>query len=246
MTTQFKPTITKLNIDTRYSNNNSTTTPMWLLPRTIDEVNYVCPGKFVGVNTITNVRDTNNKVNVKTFTGTTGTSKVVSIPAGNYTIDTFKTAFETSLATTGNIFDVSLNTLSNTMTIASTSGAFAFQNVLNDAYYEIGMNVSQLNATTASLTCAETYDLSGLKTINVVSDSFGCNSSKKLNSNYNILCSIPVDDTYASMLYSPESTNKISCDTKNLNMISTSIFDERMRPINDMRDWSMDIFIESE
>ena len=84
------PNITKLNLDTRYA-SGSNQNPHWLMNKTIDNITGYITGSFIGVNNITNIRDTNNNLRLKTFSGTTGTSHIIqcmatlSYPTGNIT-----------------------------------------------------------------------------------------------------------------------------------------------------------------
>lgn len=244
--TETQPTITKFNLDTRYSINNSVSNPVWTIPKQIDQITGYISGAFNGVNNITNIRDVNKNISVTTWSGTTGTTNILSIPEGNYTSSTFKDTLENTLATTGNTFIIDTNTMGNTFTISSSGGSFSLNNCLNDVYYELGVDATQLNHTQNSLLCSNSFDLSGLKKIDIVSDSLGAASAKKLGSTYNVVLSIPVDSPYGGIIYTPESNIKVSTECYNFNNIALTLFDERMRPINKLSDWSFDLYVESQ
>jgi hypothetical protein len=226
--------------------NQNTTNPVWMLNDQIDDLVSFHTGKFIGVNTVTNIRDTNNKASVTVYSGTTPSTLTATVPVGNYTIDTFMPALQSALNTTGNTFLVTQGTLNTTMSISNgTQGAFKFNAVTNDVYYETGINSSQLNSTTSSLVCGSSYDLSGLKSINLVSSDFGVKACSRPGSNYNVVLSVPVDESYGSSLSTPESDTPITSDAQNLHTITLSVFDERMRPINQMKDWTLDVFVDT-
>lgn len=240
---QVSNNFSKLTFDTRLSNNKSTSNPVFILDDPFDEITGFQLGKFSGVNNVTNIRDTNNKIGLTTFTGTTGNTQILSIPVGNYTITTFKEVLNETLNTSGSVFGVSLNTMSNVLSISNTNGAFSFSPVSNDVYYELGLKDTQLNTTTENCICLDSYDLSGLKRVNVVSSDFGIKVCKTIGSNYNTILSIPIEDPYAGVITTPESTVMLTTSVRNQTSFTFNLYDERMRILSGMKDWSCEVYV---
>jgi hypothetical protein len=241
--------VQKITLDTRYSINSSTDTPVWLLNSNsqVDQLTGFQCGNFCGVNSIYNIDSRNNKISLYEHLNTTGSTRVLTIPEGEYTIDTLQTELLTQLNGTSGSYNVTSGNLDHRMVFSKTSGSFSFQSVPKDMYYELGLNSTQVGATIAnSITAGSSYDLSGIKKINVVSSSFGLNYCDTPGNNFNTILSIPVQDAYGSAIYSPQQSDlMITSDARNVNNVSISLYDERYRYLSNMRDWSLDVFLQS-
>lgn len=234
----------KITFDTSLSNNKSTSNPSFILERPFDIINGFQVGKFVGINSITNIRDTNNKISLTTYNGTAANVCASTIPVGNYTIDSFTPVLLNTLNTaSGSTFGVSLNTMENVYIISNTNGSFCFNSVNNNVYYEIGIVDAQLNIPSSKLIAGSSYDLSGLKQVNVVSSDFGVRCCQKIGSNLNTILSIPIEIPFNGVITSPESNVCLNTAVYNKSDFTFSLYDERNRPITGLKDWVLEVYI---
>ena len=252
--------ITKLVLDTQFAINNSKTDPVWSLNRQIDLVEGYCISNFNGVNTLPNISDRNDKFSfIEGLTNTSGTlyttSNTITLPHGNYTIDSFIDMFNTQLnASAGNVYTLTNNTLENllTLTLSSVSSGntqnnFNIQQISNNIYYELSLTNQYLNTTLSQqITFPETYDLSGIQCLHLASSSFGYGYNKLAGNALNIVLSVPVDVAYMGQINFHNESIFVSSDTNNLQTIQLNLYDDRLRKINsDMRDWNISLYIKS-
>jgi hypothetical protein len=136
-------------------------------------------------------------------------------------------------------YTATVSSLTNLITITS-SKAFKIVSATNDCYYELGFSISTAFAT--SQIASSIYDLSGIKLIHIVSSSFGTSNSFLVNKNYNIICSIPIDEAFLGVItYSPN-TQFISSQIHELSAVSFSLLDERCRVLTMSKDWSISMY----
>lgn len=233
-----------ITFDTRYSANKVLNSPIFIPTNfIIDELVGFRVNTFSFVNTIPNIRETNNILKLLETTDSAGSTQetLITLNTGNYTIDTFITELSNSLSSCGNIYSVSLNTLNNLISITPTSGSFVFKETPNDAYYEIGAKID-------TDTIDKSYDLSGLKIVKVNSNNFGNNYCNVIGSNLNIVLQCPVDGSYNSnIFYVNPNSNFISSDERNIRSFSFSLYDERDRIIPEkyLKDWNINVLLQS-
>lgn len=250
--------ISKILLDSQFSINQSKTNPIFILSKAKDTITGYCVSQFNAVNTITNINERNNKFNL--IDGTTNssgtlitTSNLIKIPIGNYNIDSFISQFNTTInVSAGNVYTLSNNTMSNLLTLEMTSqgntqNSFKIADCNNNCYYELGLNDSLINTTLSSkIEFPESYDLSGIKTIHLVSSSFTGIQTRVANQALNIVLSIPIEVSYASAINYHNESVFISTDTQNLSQIEFELYDDRLKPIkSQMRDWSVSLFLQS-
>lgn len=236
--------IHNLTFDTRLSNNKSLNAPLFFDNNfNLDELLGFQVESLMFVNTIPNITSRNNKLSLIENGATTAT--LLTLQEGNYTIDTFKTMLENSLtASAGNTYSVGLNTMENLLSIATTltSASFVFGDTLNNVYYELGVENTGANLITAP------YDLSGLKTLCVVSSDLSSGYVKTMGSNYNIILKVPVSNSYASTIhYQNNSSVFKSSDLKNVRSFGFTLYDERMRLLDEkyLKDWVLTLNLET-
>ncbi len=168
-------------------------------------------------------------------------TRVAVVPPGNYILNTFLTALGLAMTTAGtDTYTVTNDSLVNRLTI--TSGIeFIIVNVLNNCYYESGFVATTVFANTAVGTSS--FDLSGLKTIQLVSFNFN-GSSVVVNQNYTVLASIPVQAPYQGIIsYNPNCVF-VTCQTETLANIQFYLLDERFRPITLDKSWSCQLLLQ--
>ena len=238
------PIITRqIAFDTQFSANKNTTSPVWILPQPITALDSFSVRSFIGINSVYNIDQRNNKLSLvaRAFGSTVSSTSLVTIPEGNYTVSRFTTELASLLTNTSvGTYTVTNNTTSNKLSIsAGTSCSFAFTQVGGNCYYELGIRDTQLASTHGSLTAADQYDFSGLKVINVVSPNFGGDSCQVAGCNTSLLASVPVTEPYNSVIVSQQDAIPITSDAKAVSALSVQLLDERFRPLSNMKDWCL-------
>lgn len=229
----------KYTFSTLISNNRSPTNPSFYINPSINGIESFLVSNFQGVNNVYTFDSRNCNLRIQE-TGQTAFSVV--IPSGNYTIASLLTTLKTILdgGSAVNTFTVTKSDLTNKITIVASSSSFYFLETVNDCFYELGF----VFGSSASLTQLSTfqYDLSGLKTIHIISNDLGNDGCFLMNSNYNIICSIPIDAPYLSPIHFQDSSNiLINCKVNELSSISFRLLDERFRLLNNVSDWSVQL-----
>ena len=235
---------TQLIFNTVNSNNLSTSNPQYYIRNPIDKITGYAFNTFNGINTF-NVIDSRNNVLQFEETSTPGTLRNITIPTGNYTVSSLMTSIKTLMDAAGGgvaVYTVSLNAVSNLITIASTVN-FKLLSVSNSCYYEIGFTVPS-SSFAASQIASNIYDLSGLKSLVVISSSFGSNNSILINTNYTVIGIIPISTPFLGVItFDNSSVVMLDCQISELNNVSFSLLDERGRLINNGNDWSLSMYV---
>lgn len=239
----MSPTFIKsLTFSTIASDNNNKSTPSYYLDTPIQISEGFCVKSFQGINTVYNIDSRNNKFSFNED-DTSGTIRTFTIPSGNYTITTFMAALKTGLDAQGSVvYTVTNNTLTNIVTITGASKQFKILPISNDCYYEAGFVVS--TAFSISQTATQTYDLSGLKAINIVCNSFGTGNSVVVNKNLNVICSIPIEVGYLGVVnYNP---NIVFIDSQitSISAFEFILTDSRFRTLTLQNDWQLTLLFE--
>lgn len=233
--------VTQLTFNTILSNNRNTSNPQYFINNNpLDNIKKYAFGSFNGVNTV-NVIDSRN--NILQFSETTSSSTIrnVSITPGNYTVTTLMAALKTAMDTAGTgVFTITNNSVSNIITIACTVD-FKLLDCSNNIYYEIGFVIS--TAFAASQVASSIYDLSGLKTIVLVSSSFGSKNSILVNSNYVVIGVIPISTPFLGVISYDANTQFIDCQISELSTVSFSLLDERGRILSLTNDWALSMYV---
>ena len=194
------------------------------------------------MNTVYNIDSRNNRFSFNESTSS-GTVRTFSIPDGNYTISTFMAALKTGLDAQGTVvYTVTNDTLINKITITSASTTFKILPIANDSYYEGGFSVSTDFA--ISQTASSTFDLSGLKAINIVSTAFGNKDSIVVNKNLNVICSIPIEVGYLGVINYNPPICFIDSQINSISAFEFICYDSRFRPLTLRNDWSLCILFQ--
>lgn len=217
--------------------------PLFTLYNPIISADAYCVQNFMGVNNFYNIDDRNNAFSFSEYIldqdlVDISSTILFSIPIGNYTLNTFMTALQTSLNSNGTqIYTVTNNSLTNKISITGATLNFKLLSVPNNCYYELGY--STFNTYSSSQTAACTYDFSGLKNIYIVSNSLGYGQSLACGKNLNIIASIPVISPYLGVISYIPPQNFVSSNISEINSIEFSLYDERFRNLTVSTDWSM-------
>jgi hypothetical protein len=237
------PTFIKsLTFSTIASDNNSKLAPSYYLDQPIQISEGYSVKAFQGVNTTYNIDSRNNRFSFNEST-TSGTIRTFTIPSGNYTITTFMAAIKSGMDTAGTVvYTVTNNTLTNIVTITSASVTFQVLPIASDCYYEAGFVVSSSFSITQ--TAIQTYDLSGLKCVNIVCNAFGSGNSLVVNKNLNVICSIPIEVGYLGVINFNPPIVFIDSQISSISAFEFTCYDERYRPLTLANDWSIALLFE--
>lgn len=234
----------QLTFNTLSRNSGSITTPVYYLNDfPIDQLDGFRVNSVSFVNSIPNIDSRNNKLKVFSSTATSGITLTMS--EGNYSIDTFKSTLQSTLNTGLSVgsFVVSLNTMTNLLTVTDTSGSFQFGDVQNNIYYELGSaSTSGSWGTSGSSTISKPYDLSGVKILQIASSNLGTGYVKNAGSNVNYIFKLPLDNSFNSVVnYISPSPVFTSSDACGINNYQFMLYDERDRAIDSkyVIDWSI-------
>lgn len=221
------------------SNNKNSSNPTFFINPGVKGIDSYTVNSFTGINNIYTFDNRNCNLLIQE----TGESPFpVVIPTGNYTISSLLTTLSSILTTasTTSVYTATKNDLTNLITITSDTKTFSLIDTVNNCYYEIGF--LKLNSSSLSQVASSQYDLSGIKTIHIVSNDLGNDGSFLINTNYNVLCSIPVNVPYLGVIgYEKTSDLLVNCKVNELNSITFTLLDERFRILSNVSDWSLQI-----
>lgn len=228
--------IQSYNLSTINSDNSYISSPAFHLVEPIRNPISYQVDSFIGANSFYTIDSRNDSFKFSE-NDSPGTIREALIPTGNYNITTYLVALKTALDAAGTVvYTVTNNNLINKITISAASKLF---NIINSSgLYESGFIINSTFA--ASHIAPNTFDLSGVKQLNIISNSMGF-SSKVVNRNLNVVCSIPIDSAYLGVIYYKNSNpSYIDCKVSEINSFEFNVYDERFRLLSQIdRDWSI-------
>jgi len=196
--------------------------------------NVVMPSSFYTIDS------RNNKIyfNEDSYLTTTLTATIAS---GYYTSSTILTAINTALDAVGvsNTYLTTYTTLTNKITITASTEDFRVVSGINNAYYELGIDTSDLSVLNTIFTPNSQIDLSGVKMVNILSNYLG--NLKIANTNFKILTSIVLEESSGSIsTYENHDSEYIKVSLNEIQNISLMFYDERMRRLDEgIKDYSI-------
>lgn len=238
--------IKSVNFSTLLSNNSSTSNPFFYLQSPIVLADSYCVSNCIGVNTTYNIDSRNNTLSFLESISP-GTNRTAILLVGNYTITSFLTELSTALTAAGTqAYTLTAPTLTDLITITAPTRTFKITNSLTgtDCLYESGLSVSSVYA--LSQTGLVSYDLSGLKIINIVCSSLGTGNTVTVNKNANIILSIPIYAAYLSPTYYNPPLNFISSQIAEINSFEFYLMDERYRTLTITKDRTLTILFKND
>ena len=230
--------ITTMTFNTITTFDNSS--PEFILEKPIYSAEGYAVQNFFSTNSFYTIDKRNNKLSFSEE-NTPEVIRIVTIPNGNYTVNTFMTQLKTLLDAEGTaVYTVTKSDLTNLITISATED-FKILSIPNDVYRESGFTVSTSFESTQIAT--NVYDFSGLKVINIGSSNFGYNSIV-VNKSLNIICSIPVQvPSLGVITYSP-SPIFISTNIAEMNSVQFLLYDEHFRLITSNSPWQITLLFQ--
>lgn len=243
MSTGYNSQIT---LSTIYS-TGSNTSPIWFLNNPLFNVQSVKISQAILSNEFYNIDSRNNNLSFFNNRAGTTTSNLLTITPGNYTASGLATQLTTQLNTAvgAGTYSVSYSSVTGKITIDNTTtGNFMKPLATNgDCYYELGITSTQLNVTSGSLVGNAVVDCSGVKCINLISNSFG-DIAKMANSNYSIIGTVPVHNGFLGIENYENSNKELSCNISSLYSIGFLLYDERMRQLTVNKDYQITLSME--
>lgn len=231
--------IKSLNFNTAFSDNQDETNPRWTFEK-INGVQSIKVKNCMVPLALDNITSYNNTLKVlQNISGTTS-ANIITLPIGNYNSSNFTTALQTGLNSLGNLYyTASFNTFGNKITISSSTGSLSLLNYSNNVYTELGLNSLQIGTTSNSLTMTDPIDLSGIKQLNILSNINACDV---IGQNYNLLASIPVEESLNTIsTFIDHSNDYVETNNNEINTLSLEIRDEKFRKVSLNKDWNITI-----
>lgn len=229
----------QVNFNTTFVNDRNN--PVFILNSPILNAEAYCVSSFYGVNTFQTIDSRNNIISFIESTSS-GNTRTFVIPTGNYTLTTFITALQAGFASAGTVvYTVVNNTLTNRLTVSNATVSFRLVKIgSNDALYEAGFEL--LSPTFAlSHTASSTYDLSGVKCINISTNSLGYGHNLMIGRNLNIIATIPITTGHLGVVSYNPPINYINTQLPEVQTVQFSLYDERMRLLTIDRDYQLSI-----
>lgn len=229
-----------LNFNSATVSNKSN--PQFILSNSIEDITGYCVTSFSGINSFYDIGLRNNQLQF-IESPTQGVIRTITIPSGNYTVDTAITALQLGFNTQGTgSYTITKNPLLNRITISSNT-SFMLKSVMNDCYYEFGFENFDNTFNTTHIG-TNSYDFSGTKTLNVVSYSFGYGNNIVVNKSLNVIASIPLTSPYLGILNYTPYPLFVNTQIPDLTVVEFLFVDERYRQITMDKDYSISIAIQ--
>lgn len=231
--------INSINFNTAFVNDKQN--PLFTLQGPLLNAEAYAVSSFYGVNTFSTIDSRNNIISFIESTSS-GNTRTFVIPTGNYTLSTFITALQAGFLSAGTVsYTVVNNTLTNRLTVSNGTVSFRLVKIgSNDAFYESGFEV--LSPTFAlSQTASSTYDLSGVKCLNISTNSLGYGHNIVIGRNLNIIATIPITVGYLGVISYNPPINYINTQIPEVQTVQFSVYDERMRLLTIDKDYQLSI-----
>jgi hypothetical protein len=178
---------------------------------------------------------------------TSGSTTTITLSSGNFVVNgTESNSIMTNIRSCLNTaspntwtYNVSFNDITNRLTVSTTNGNFALMSGLDNFYYEMGLDSSQLASYSGSLTMTDPIDLSGIKILHIVSN---IPLTKVFSQSFAILGSIIIEEeTNQISSYEDQSSDYILSSISSIGAIRLSFYDDRFRKLTMNKDYSITI-----
>ena len=198
---------------------------------------------FYGINSFYTIDSRNNKFSFSE-SDSSSTIRTVTIPSGNYTVTAFMTQLATLMTSAGTqTYVLTKNDLTNIITITAPTKTWRILSVQNDAYYESGFTASSSNS--LAQVGSNVYDFSGVKVINISSNSFGNGNNVLIGKSLNIIASIAISVPALGVIsFQNNNNNFISTSISELTTVEFIIYDELFRPLTILNPWSISVYFQ--
>ena len=182
-----------------------------------------------------------NNCYLKMFQNVSGTTttNLITMTSQNYNSSNIASSLQTAMNSQGSLYmSVNFSTSANKLVFGSSTGSFYFMDPGNskDCYEALGISVG--NSAVSTYTAGNCIDLSGVKVINLESNSLdGVDIS---GYNRRIIGSIPIDESVNSIAsYQDDSTDYIYTNISDISQISILLRDEKYRDLVQRSHWSL-------
>lgn len=232
-----------LTFSTVNSNNRSTSNPSFYLLQPITNLLNYSVVNFSGINNYYNINSNNQNF---AFQETGKAIITLQIPIGQYTVTTLISKLQTLMNLNSpypNTYVISLNNNYIDINASGTAVTWKFIDISNSLYYTIGFYPSLPSAAFHQY-ASQQVDLSGISTLFIGSASFGENAAI-INSQLPVIASVAITGSYLSpIIYDAKFPTQVTVENNMINIISFSLFDQRLQAINFTSDWSITILVE--
>ena len=186
-----------------------------------------------------NIDDNNKFIKMYQNIGGTTSTNLITMTPQNYNSSNIASSLQTAMNSQGNLYmSVNFSTFANKLIFGSTTGTFYFMDPGNskDCYENLGISVG--NSAVSTYTAGNCIDLSGVKVINLESNSLdGIDIS---GYNRRILASIPIEESINSIAsYQDDGNDYIETNISDISQITISLKDEKYRDIIQRSPWSL-------
>ena len=223
--------IKAIHLQTEKRSSGDISTPSWILDRNLLDCQSIKVKRATIPNSFYTLDARNNKLYLVVGTAA---STALTLTSGYFNDVSMLSNLSTNV--TGG-YNFTLNTVNNTFSVSHTANSFSFTSGDNSANYELGIN-TQTNATQQNF---EQMDLSGVKNIIISSN---ISTLDIVGDQKKVLANIPCEVAPKGILqFSDDSDDFIELNSENLNEINLRLFDERLRPLTVIKDWSATLFI---
>ena len=233
--------IQQLNFNTLNQSRSKSNPQFNLQGRSLYSIESYAIGSFYCVNTFYTIDTRNNQFS---FSEPDNLIRTFSIPTGNYTVTSFITTLQSLLNGAGTqTYTVTNNTLTNVLTITGATKAFIILAINFDCYYESGFTVSAVSS--LSQVATNVFDFSGVKVVNIVSNSFGFGNNILVGKSLNVVFSIPITVPSLGVIsFINPNPIFVSTSISEISTIEFLVYDELYRPLTMMNNWQLSAYVQ--
>jgi hypothetical protein len=233
--------IQSIQFNTLFRDGGDLSNPVWNNLRIDDMKGYRVKNLAIPLS----VKTFDSRNNQLSFQNTNGTF-TVTIPEGYYNSSSLPSILQSELnnASTSGSFSVSYINLTNTLQITNTLPFIWNTSIVNNGYYELGLeNYSETTFSSVG-NSSNQIDLGGPSVLNIVSN---LGKNRIAGSQKRLLSSIILNESNLELAtFENHSSLFNDVDNDELNELNITLFDNRMRQITPSKDWqiSLDLLIE--
>jgi len=233
-------TIKSIQLNSRFADDPSNlSNPTWTISPNITGIeSFKIKNMIIPISSY-NIDDNNKYIKMYQNVSGTTTTNLITMTSQNYNSSNIASSLQTFLNSQGSLYmSVNFSTSANKLMFGSSTGSFYFMDTGNgkDCYENLGISVG--NSAVSTYTAGNCIDLSGVKVINLESNSLdGIDIS---GYNRRIIGSIPIEESVNTIAsYQDDSTDYIDTNIFDISQITISIKDEKYRDLVQRSHWSL-------
>jgi len=198
--------------------------------------------QFTAPNSLYNINETNNQFHISEKINNILVPYYINIPYGNYNVNTFMKQFLTSMSSYSSNFDISVNYLTNKLTISNTAGNyFVIKSTSTIANVMGFIEGAELGALVNQYSCDYPVNFNGINSINILMENLNTNNIDSFNkSNSSIIQSVPYDPSYPVINFIKTQTYNFNIRNQIIDHITIGLKDNSENYLNfNNKDWSL-------